>query len=462
MKNNIIEGFTQQPKMTILNSGHFKTKLFNFRKELYQLFYKHPIVILVTLLCMGLGVALKGSYYLSINLVDSQAMQYARVSVKTMNEARKLYSSNVVGRVKSMDDVTVSPEYHSINGGIPNPATYTIELGERISDVSEGVLFRLYSDYPFPNRQKNGGPRDSFEREALNYLKEHPEASFYRKEELGDRLSFRYTEALIMEPSCVACHNALPNSPKQNWKIGEVRGIVEITQPLDNILLIANDGLKVIYTTLAIVIALAISGLILVIGRFRTINEELEEKVAQRTFDLHRLATVDELTQLVNRRQFNNLLEQEWRRGLRRQQPLSLILCDIDCFKNYNDTYGHLAGDDCLRFVARVLQSSVKRGREVAARYGGEEFAIILPEADSVEASKVAALIRNSVHNLKIPHKNSSSCNYVTLSMGIATVIPSYINSYEQLIKASDEALYEAKNRGRDRFILFNDLQLKH
>ena len=430
------------------------TKLFDLHKKLYQLFYKRPIVILVTLLCVGLSVALKGSYYLSINLVDSQAIQYARVAVKTMNEAGRLYSSNVVDRVNSMDNVTVSPEYHFVSGGIPNPVTYTIELGERITDISQGVLFRLYSDYPFPNRQRTGGPRDRFEREALNYLQKHPEASFYRKERLGDRLSFRYTEAVVMQPSCVACHNALPNSPKHNWKVGEVRGIVEITQPVDDILLIASDGLKAIYTTQAIIIGLAILGLILVIGKFRTINEDLEEKVSQRTVALHRLATVDDLTKLVNRRQFNKLLEQEWRRGLRRQQPLSLILCDIDYFKNYNDTYGHLAGDDCLRFVARVLQDSVKGDRELAARYGGEEFAILLPETNSIEASKVAAAIENAIHNLKITHKTSLNYNYVTLSMGIATFTPSYNKYYEQLIQASDEALYEAKNRGRDRFVI--------
>lgn len=445
--------------MTILN-GHLKSKLSNFRRILYNLLYKRPIVILVTLLCVGLVVALKGSYYLSINLVDSQAMQYARVAVKTMNEARKFYSSNVVGRVRSIDEVTVSPEYHSIDSGIPNPATYTIELGERISDTSEGMLFRLYSGYPFPNRQKTGGPRDRFQRDALTYLTENPEASFYRKEKFADRLSFRYAEAVIMEPSCVACHNKLPNSPKKDWKVGEVRGIVEITQPLDNIMLIAEDGLKAIYTTLGIVIALAISGLVLVVERFRTLNQELEWKVAERTFALNRLATVDELTQLVNRRQFNKLLEQEWRRGLRKQLPLSLILCDVDCFKNYNDTYGHLAGDDCLRCVGRVLQSSVKGGGEVAARYGGEEFAIVLPEVDSVEASKVAALIRHNIHQLKIIHETSVSKKYITLSMGIATFIPSLNNSHQQLIKAADEALYEAKDGGRDRFVVFNPKQL--
>ncbi|MGD1806164.1 diguanylate cyclase domain-containing protein [Dapis sp. BLCC M126] len=434
-------------------------KLLKLCKLLYQLLYTRVIIILVTLLCLGFGIALAGTYYLSINLVDSQAMHYAKVAVKTLNEARILYSKNVVDRIKSMNGIVAIAEYHTVKGGIPNPATYTIELGERLSDESEGMLFRLYSNYPFPNRQLTGGPQDKFEWDALTYLTEHPEASFYRKEQLGDRLSFRYTEAVLMEPSCVACHNTLRNSPRKDWKVGQLRGIVEITQPVDDIMLIAEDGLKVIYTVLMIIIALAISGLILVIGRFRTINQELEQKIVERTAALNHLATIDELTQLVNRRQFNLLLQQEWRRMQRQQQPLSLILCDVDHFKKYNDTYGHPAGDNCLRAVAQVLDSSVKRSGEFAARYGGEEFAIVLPGVNSLEATRVATIIMDAIHCLKIPHKTSLNHSYVTLSMGIASTIPNDKNSSEQLIKSADLGLYQAKEEGRDRFIIWNERQ---
>lgn len=236
-----------------------------------------------------------------------------------------------------------------------------------------------------------------------------------------------------------------------------MRGVVEITQPLDNILLIAEDGLKIIYTVLMTIIALAISGLILVIGRFRTINQELEQKVLERTAALNHLATIDELTQLINRRQFNLLLQQEWQRMQRQQQPLSLILCDVDYFKKYNDTYGHLAGDNCLRAIAQVLNGSVKRSGEFAARYGGEEFAIVLPGVNCLEATKVATIIMNAIHCLKIPHKTSLNHSYVTLSMGIASTIPNDKNSPEQLIKSADLGLYQAKEEGRDRFIIWNE-----
>lgn len=434
-------------------------KLLKLCKRLYQLLYMRVVIILVTLLCLGFSIALVGTYYLSINLVDSQAIHYAKVAVKTLNEARILYSKNVVDRIKSMDGIMAIAEYHTVKGGIPNPATYTIELGERLSDESEGMLFRLYSEHPFPNRQLTGGPLDKFEWDALTYLKEHPQASFYRKEQFGDRLSFRYTEAVLMEPSCVACHNTLRISPRKDWKVGQVRGVVEITQPVDNVILIAEDGLKVIYTVLITIIGLAISGLIVVIGRFRTINQELEQKVLERTAALNHLAAIDGLTQLINRRQFNILLQQEWRRMQQQQRPLSLILCDVDYFKKYNDTYGHVAGDNCLRAVAQVLDSSVKRCGEFAARYGGEEFAIVLPGVNSFEATKVATIIMDGIHSLKIPHKTSLNNSYVTLSMGIASTIPQNQSYPEQLIKCADRGLYQAKEEGRNRFIIWHDKQ---
>ena len=435
----------------------FGLKLSNLWRRLYQFLYNRVIVILVSLLCLGLCVGSIGSYYLSINLVDSQALQYARVAVKTLNEARKLYSNNVVGRLESINGVTVGAQYHEIQGGIPNPATYTIELAENLSDESSGVLFRLYSDYPFPNRKATGGPQDQFGQDALTYLKKHSDVPFYRKEIFRDRLTFRYAEAIMMEPSCVDCHNTLSYSPKRDWKVGQVGGIVEITQPLDAIMLIAQSGLKTIYTVLATITGLAIAGLVLVIGRFRMVNRELEKKVAERTAALNRLATLDGLTQLANRRQFDQVLEQEWRRLQRRHQPLSLLLCDVDYFKNYNDTYGHQAGDDCLRAIAQVLQSSVKRPGEFAARYGGEEFAIVLPDANRLEATQVGDLIRTAMHRLKIPHATSGNHSHVTLSIGIAINIPNANDCPQQLIKAADDALYQAKNQGRDRYVVWSE-----
>ena len=426
-------------------------------RKIYQLIYRRIITILVTLLCLGLVIAWVGTYCLSRNLITSQAMQHASVAVQTLNEARKLYSASNINRIRSIDGVTVTPGYHAVEGGIPNPATYTIELGDRLSDPDRGMLFRLYSNYPFPNRQLTGGPQDRFQRDALDYLEKHPESLYYRTEKLGKSYAFRYAEAVLMEPSCVACHNRLPNSPKKDWEVGQVRGAVEVTQPLDRVMLIAQDGLTAIYTALTGIIALAIAGLVLVIGRLRTINQELEEKVSERTAALSHLANLDGLTQLANRRQFDTCIQQEWLRMQRNCWPLSLILCDVDCFKKYNDTYGHQAGDDCLRAVAQVLRRNIKRTGEVAARYGGEEFAIILPNVNSFDAIQVATLIQEEIDALKIPHETALNCTYVTLSMGISTMVPRENSSYQQLIQSADKALYQAKYQGRNCFVVWGD-----
>ena len=136
-------------------------------RHFHQALFQHVIPILISLVVMALGIAFIGTYYLSQNVVNSQALRFAKVSAQTLNEARTLYSQNVVSRVKDMDNVMVGAEYHNVEGGIPNPATYTIELGELLSDPTHGMLFRLYSEYPFPNRQTSGGPQDAFEREAF-------------------------------------------------------------------------------------------------------------------------------------------------------------------------------------------------------------------------------------------------------------------------------------------------------
>lgn len=166
---------------------------------------------------------------------------------------------------------------------------------------------------------------------------------------------------------------------------------------------------------------------------------------------LQYLATYDSLTEVRNRRFFNDYLDTEWRRLAREEAPLSLIMCDIDYFKLYNDTYGHQAGDECLRQVAAVLQRSVKRSADLVARYGGEEFVIVLPNTDIEGAACVAEIINQQVRDLQILHAKSNVSEYVTLSLGVACCIPAPMSQPETLIAIADEALYRAKAAGRDR-----------
>ncbi|NEQ50694.1 MAG: diguanylate cyclase [Leptolyngbya sp. SIO3F4] len=164
-------------------------------------------------------------------------------------------------------------------------------------------------------------------------------------------------------------------------------------------------------------------------------------------------ANTDELTQLSNRRQFDNCLAKEWRRLQREQQPLSLILCDVDHFKLYNDTYGHQTGDDCLKAVAQALKGPIRRLADEAARYGGEEFVVILPNTPLEGAQHVAEQIRQNVQALQMPHESSKTSDCVTISLGVASCIPNQQSSPEELIKTADMALYTAKENGRNRWV---------
>ncbi|PSO52990.1 MAG: diguanylate cyclase response regulator [Cyanobacteria bacterium QS_7_48_42] len=170
--------------------------------------------------------------------------------------------------------------------------------------------------------------------------------------------------------------------------------------------------------------------------------------------ELQRLSLVDGLTKIANRRSFDERLPQEWHRLAREAAPLSLVLCDLDRFKNYNGLYGHQAGDECLQEVAKVLDESAKRPADLAARYGGEEFALILPNTDAEGAVRIAETIQGRLQASAIAHENSDVSKLVTLSMGVASEIPKPDSSEKALIEQADQALYRAKQQGGDRVVL--------
>ncbi|MEG4418724.1 diguanylate cyclase [Microcoleus sp. LAD1_D5] len=182
---------------------------------------------------------------------------------------------------------------------------------------------------------------------------------------------------------------------------------------------------------------------------------ELYQQLQAANLKLERLATSDALTQLANRRRFDQYLEMEWRRQAREQTPMSLILCDIDSFKSYNDTYGHQGGDECLRQVAGAIGNAVNRPADLVARYGGEEFAVILPNTAIQGAVQVAEHIQLTIAALQLPHAGSQVSEYVTVSLGVASIVPGSESGAEILIAAADQALYQAKRLGRDRIQLY-------
>lgn len=183
------------------------------------------------------------------------------------------------------------------------------------------------------------------------------------------------------------------------------------------------------------------------------LQQKTEMALRQANKKLKVQATRDGLTGVANRRKFESELKREWQRLQRERQPLSLILCDVDHFKKYNDTYGHQAGDKCLSYVAAALQRAVKRPADLVARYGGEEFAVLLSDTSLAGAERIAGDLRRAVENLGIPHAGSPIGTGVTISLGVCTLVPSPQSSVEALLRKADEALYNAKNAGRNRAI---------
>lgn len=181
--------------------------------------------------------------------------------------------------------------------------------------------------------------------------------------------------------------------------------------------------------------------------------DQMSQTVRQRQEELERLANQDGLTHLANRRFFDHYLEQEWQRAQREQQPLSLLLCDVDYFKRYNDTYNHVAGDQCLRQVAASVQAALRRPSDLAARYGGEELAVILPNTPPEGAIHVAQRIQAILADKGIPHAGSLVNAFVTLSIGAATCVPTSERQPISLIETADQGLYRAKHQGRNQAI---------
>ncbi|MFZ2444835.1 MAG: diguanylate cyclase [Syntrophobacteraceae bacterium] len=185
-----------------------------------------------------------------------------------------------------------------------------------------------------------------------------------------------------------------------------------------------------------------------------TERKRMEAMLREMNEELQRLAALDGLTEVANRRRLDEFLGLEWKRARRERTPISLILGDIDHFKLYNDTYGHQAGDDCLRAVARSIKACANRPMDLVARYGGEEFAVVLPNTKIGGAVHIAQNIGVEVRRLGIAHSRSSTGGCLTISCGVSGMIPRGESSPEALISLADEGLYEAKHQGRNRVVL--------
>ncbi len=180
----------------------------------------------------------------------------------------------------------------------------------------------------------------------------------------------------------------------------------------------------------------------------------LKQEYSGSAHALQKRSATDGLTGLANRRSFDEAIEQEWQRSRRQRETLALLMVDIDHFKKHNDQYGHQAGDECLRLVARTLASTARRAGDLPARYGGEEFVVLLPASSIEGAAALAERIRVAVERLRLPYLEASAGRHVSVSIGVAACVPGQSGSPSSLVAAADEALYQAKAVGRNQVIV--------
>lgn len=245
-----------------------------------RFFFDHAVLILTVLVIATTAAAYWHLNKLQHKLVSAMAVQGTRLQAETIEELRSVYTAEIVEKVRG-HGFSVSHDYLGKDTTIPLPASLTMELGRRMTERGSGLRWRLYSEYPFPWR-KDGGPHDAFEREALKALKSNPKQPFYRMEQFQGQTVLRYAVADVMRPQCIACHNTSPTSPKIDWKVGDVRGVLTLTRSLNPTVVVAQSGLQGALGLMALIAALALAGVGVVLGKQRHHAKGLAAEVAER------------------------------------------------------------------------------------------------------------------------------------------------------------------------------------
>ncbi|MBI3270760.1 MAG: DUF3365 domain-containing protein [Planctomycetes bacterium] len=246
--------------------------------RLWRFVVERPVLTLALLACTAAGLLLWHMSALSRGLVEYKALQDAGMYADAISTFRTIYTSEVVEPVRK-HGIQVTHDYTEHPGAIPLPATLSLLLGKRIGELNSGVETRLYSPFPFPWRTAEGGLRDEFAREAWKRFQQAPEAAFSRFEELGGRPVLRYARADRMRAACVDCHNSHPDSPKRDWRLGDVRGVLEVVVPMHRVQAETRAGLLGTFALLAGVTLAGVGLLALVVGRLRRTSLELAARV---------------------------------------------------------------------------------------------------------------------------------------------------------------------------------------
>jgi diguanylate cyclase (GGDEF)-like protein len=439
-----------------------------------------PICIAVTSLVIA--IALYAPHEV-VETAVNEALLRGEQTARQLQTLRSFYSDHVVAPATKAG-TKASPTYRTEGASIPVPTTFILDVADAFKD--NGLLVRLVSPFPWPTRKDR--VLDRFENEAWEQLKQNPGGLWARRGQLDGREVLRVAVADRMQPSCVGCHNTAASSPKKDWKVGDVRGLIEVVQPIDTILagsralswkLVAGGtigGLILLGLLVAHAMRLIrpLSDLTRAIrsmargapdvrvphtdrtdelGTVAQALKHLQEETAERARAealVNHMAHHDALTLLPNRLLFRENLKQNLARA-RRDQPISVLCLDLDDFKAVNDTLGHPVGDALLKVVAERLLKCVP-DTDTVARLGGDEFAIVQAAGTQPVAAKMMA--QQLIETIGEPYEIDGHSVVIGTSVGIA-LAPSDGDDPDELLKNADMALYRAKADGRGTYRFF-------
>ena len=402
--------------------------------------------------CIAVGAIILHVSSLQSNLLRASAINTAKLYSQTLTEVRTLYTSDVV-QIAHDYGMDITHDYLQRKNALPLPATFSMRLGELMGKHAGEARSQLYSAYPFPWRRAQGGLNDDFKKKAWDELSQDQSKPYMQFLDTEQGLTLRYAIADVMRPACVDCHNTHPQSPYRHWKQGDLRGVLEISLPIEGMNQQINDemaNIRLIYSLVGLAIA---AGFILAIYRVKLAEKSLLLRSAELSVANQRLKDLSErdtLTQIANRRCYDNRLSLEIAAAKRSGAPLSMLLFDVDYFKLYNDGYGHEQGDEVLKKIAAIASDCMLRETDLLARYGGEEFVAILPSTDGEGAISIAENLRAKIEAAAIPHEFAGQYQIVTVSVGVVTQSGPDLDAGD-LFKATDSALYKAKQNGRNR-----------
>lgn len=249
-----------------------------------RLSHQRTLFVLGSLFAFGTALTLWELFRLSNELVETTALRGSQLHSEILQELRTIYTSEVVDRAREKG-IEVTHDYERRPGAIPLPVTLSMKLAQKVGELGTGIHVKILSDYPFPWR-RDRPPLDDFERAALAALRIDPERPYYRFERVSGQPTLRFATADRMRPQCISCHNTLAASPKKDWKVGDVRGIIEIVRPIGLVAAQTHKNLRATFIGAATVIVLGLLGLSVVASRLKRTSLELEERVARRTADL--------------------------------------------------------------------------------------------------------------------------------------------------------------------------------